>query len=59
MNKLNQEPFKPEPETLLDATELDDLAEVTAEDIDASIEAWKADPPDSEFTDLLEAETDA
>jgi hypothetical protein len=56
---VNQEVFKPDSETLLPSSELDDLAEVSADDIDAAIGDWKADPPIASFADLLEAETDA
>ena len=56
---VQQEIFKPDPETLLPASELDDLAEVTEGDIDDAIAAWKSKPPAAEFDGLLEAESDA
>jgi hypothetical protein len=56
---VNQEIFKPDSETLLPSSELDDLAEVSADDIDDAIGDWKAAPPILAFADLLEAETDA
>lgn len=54
-----QAPFIPDSETLLPADELDALAEVTEVDIDSAIESWRSSPPNSEFADLLEAESDA
>jgi len=57
--KVKQALFRPEPETLLPASELDALADVSAGDIDDAIGDWKADPPILAFADLLEAETDA
>jgi len=54
-----QEVFKPDPETLLPSSELDDLAEVSADDIDSAIGEWKAKPPAADFDGLLEAVSDA
>ena len=56
---VNQEVFKPDSETLLPSSELDDLAEVSADDIDSAIGDWKAKPPAADFDGLLEAVSDA
>lgn len=50
--------FAPNPGKLLPIDKLEALAEVTAEDVDAAVKAWRDRPPDRKFARLLEAKGD-
>jgi hypothetical protein len=55
---MNPTKFAPKPGKLLAIEKLEAMAEVTAEDADAAVKAWRDKPPDRKFARLLEAKGD-
>ena len=52
---MNPTKFTPKPSTLPSLGSLEKLAEVTADDVDNAVKAWRDKPPDRKFSKLLEA----
>lgn len=50
------EPFTPDAEELPPITDLEELSQVTEDDIEAAAQKWRDNPPSEEYTNILDAE---
>lgn len=52
---MNPTKFTPKPSALPSLESLESFSEVTADDVDNAVKAWRDKPPDRKFSKLLEA----